>query len=141
MHNQQEDNNMEKVGNQCMTMNDGIMDMLLREAVRMMDAMESENGYLCENSVENYELIEKEARNKFPNGLSATVLKFSSGLNMHGKGECQIKESVEDDSCPRCIEPEDWNHVIQCSCIESKRNECLGRLIKKLNKANSNKAC
>ena len=60
----------------------------MREAIRIMDAIESENGYLCEKSAENYELLDKEARNVFPNGLPAATLKCSSGLNMHGKREC-----------------------------------------------------
>ena len=55
-----------------------------------MNAMESENGYLRENIFENYELIDKEARNVFPNGLSASGFKCSSGLNMRGKREYQI---------------------------------------------------
>ena len=50
-----------------------------------MDAVESENGHLREKSVENYESLEKEARNVFPNGLPASTLKCSSSLNMHGK--------------------------------------------------------
>ena len=81
---------MEKVGNQCMMVNDEIMDIPVREKVGTIDAIESENGYLCEKSVENYELLDKEARNAFPNGLSTAVLKCSSGLSMHEKRECQI---------------------------------------------------
>ena len=42
---------MEKVRNQCTTTNDEIMDRPVREAVRMMDIMENENGSLCEKSV------------------------------------------------------------------------------------------
>ena len=128
---------MEKARNQCMTVNDEIMCRPIREALRTMNAIESEHGYFCEKSVENYELLDKETRNVFPNGLSATSLKCSSGLNARGKREFQINESVEDDSCPRCVEPEDWNHAVQCGCMESKTNECLGRLRKKLEKADS----
>ena len=94
-----------------MTTNDKIMDRPVREGVRIMDAMESENGYLCENSVENYELTEKEAINVFPNRLSAVALKCSSGLITHRKREFQTNELLEDDSCPRCSQPKDWNHA------------------------------
>ena len=59
---------------------------------------------------------------------------------MHGKRERQINESVEDDSCPRCSELEDWNHMIQCGCMERKRNKCLGMLRKKLEKSDSKNA-
>ena len=76
---------MEKARNQCMMVNDEIMDIPMREKVGTIDAIESENGYLCEKSVENHKLIEKEARKVFPNGLSVAVLKCLSGLNMCGK--------------------------------------------------------
>ena len=72
-----------------MMTNDEIMDIPMREAVRMMDSMESENGCVCEKSVENYNSIEKEARNVFPNGLSAVALKCAFGLSMCGKGSAK----------------------------------------------------
>ena len=140
-NNQHEDKNVEKLRNHGTTTNDEIMDRPVREEARTMDAIESENGYSCEKSVENYELKYKEARNVFPNGLSAAVLKCSTGLNMHEKMECQINELVKDDSCPRCSELEHYNHVIQCGCVESKRNECLGKLREKLDKEESKNAC
>ena len=84
-NNQQECNNIEKVRNQCVIVNNEIMDRPVREAVRIIDAIESENGCLCEKSVDNYESLDKEAKNVFPNGLSEAALKFSSGICMHGK--------------------------------------------------------
>lgn len=114
--------------------NFNVLDMPAREAVRTMDAMESEHGYFCEKSIENYDFIGTEARNVFTNGLSAAALKCSSGLNMHGKGEHQTNESMEDNSCPRFNELEHWNHVIQRGFVKRKGNECLGRLRKKLEK-------
>ena len=54
---------MGEVGNQCMRLSDEILDRPAREVVRIMDAMENENGCLYENSVENYDFIDKEARN------------------------------------------------------------------------------
>ena len=44
---------------------------------------------------------------------------------------------MEDNSFPRWSELEDWNHVVLCGCTESKRNEYLGRLRKKIDKADS----
>ena len=62
----------------------------VREVVRTIDAMESENSYLFEKSAENFKFTDKEVRNGFPNGLSAASLKHSFGLNADGKRECQI---------------------------------------------------
>ena len=57
---------------------------------------------------------------------------------MHGERECQTNESMEDDSCPRRSKPEDWNHAIPCGCVQSNKNECLGRLRKKCERIDSN---
>ena len=59
INNQSEENNMEKVGNQCIMINDEMIDRHAREAVRTIDAMESENSYLFEKSAENHKLIDK----------------------------------------------------------------------------------
>ena len=116
-----------------MMFNDQDLDRPAREDVTTMDAMESENGCLSEKSGENYNFKDTEARNALTNGFSAAVLKYSTSLNMNTKRECQTKESMQDDSCPRCSKPGDWNHVIQFGCIERNRNE-LGRLRNKLEK-------
>ena len=76
----QEDKNKEKIGNKCMMLNDEILDRPMKEAVRKMDAMESENGCLSEKSGKKYNVEDTEARNAFANGLSAAALKCSTGL-------------------------------------------------------------
>ena len=73
----------------------------------------------------------------FANGLSAAALKCSTGSNVHEERECQMSKSMEDNSCPRCSEPEDWNHATQCGCVERRGNECLGRSRKKLERVES----
>ena len=67
-------------------MNDEMVDVPMREAVRITDAMESENSCLFEKRTENWNFIDKEARNAFPNGLSVVALKCSFVLNTHWKG-------------------------------------------------------
>ena len=126
---------MEKVRNQCIMTNDEIIDRPVRDAVRTTDTIESDNSCLHEKSIENYNFTDKEARSAFPNVLSAASLKCSFGLSTNGKSEFQINALVLDDSCPRCSEPEDWNCMLQCGCAESKRNECLIGVRKKLGKA------
>ena len=115
--------------------NDEIIERPVRESVRRIDAMESENVRLHEKSVENHNFIDKEERSVFPSGLSVASLKYSFRLNVHGKGEYQINEVVVDNYFPRCSDLEHWNHVTQCGYIESKRNKCLRRIRKKLDKA------
>ena len=97
--------------------NDKMIDRPMRESVRTIDAIESKNSGLFKKSAENQNFIDKEARNAFPNGLSAEALKCSFGLSMHEKRECQVNELAVDESYPRCSKPEDWNNVVQCSCI------------------------
>ena len=43
---------MEKVGKQCIITNDGMIDRPVRDAARIIDAMESENSFLFEKNPE-----------------------------------------------------------------------------------------
>ena len=45
INDQHEDNNMDKVGNQCMVLNDETLDRPVREEVRTMDSMESDKVF------------------------------------------------------------------------------------------------
>ena len=89
---------------------------------------------MIENHPKRHNFIEKETRNVFSNVLSATALKYSIGFNIHGKRDCKINQFVVEETCPICSEIEDWNHVIKCSCVESKRNEYLSKIRRKLEK-------
>ena len=50
---QSEENNVEKFGNQCTMTNEEMIDRPVREVVRTIDAMESENSCLFEKIAEN----------------------------------------------------------------------------------------
>ena len=103
-----------KVGKQHTIINNEMIDRPVREEVWIIDSMESENSCLFERNGENHNFSCKEARNVFANGLSAAALKWSTGLSMHGKREWPVNQLMVDDSCPRCSDPEHWNHVMQC---------------------------
>ena len=90
----------------------------MREALRTIDAIKIENNYLLEKFPEYYDLIGKEARNAFSNGLTAAELKYSLGFNMHGTRDFTINEHSVDVFCPRCSESEESNHAVKCRCIE-----------------------
>ena len=47
----------------------------VREAVRMIDAIESENDYFLDKCPEHYDIIDRKARKLFSNGLSSSALK------------------------------------------------------------------
>ena len=51
----------------CIRTNDGMIDLPLREEVRIIDVTESENDHLFENNPVHCNLIDKEARNVFSN--------------------------------------------------------------------------
>lgn len=53
---------------------------------------------------------------------------------MNGTRDCAINEHVVDFSCPRFSETKDWNHIVKCRCTEEKRNACLSKLRRKLEK-------
>ena len=62
-------------GKHCIRPNDGMIDRPVREAVRTIDAIESEDNYFFERHPEYCNLIYKEARNVFSNRFSAAALK------------------------------------------------------------------
>ena len=68
------ESNMVKFGKCCISTNDGVIDRPVREAMRTINEIESEKNYLLEKILEHYDLIDKEARNAFSNGLIAAVL-------------------------------------------------------------------
>ena len=51
------------------------MERLAREAVKIIDAMDSENEYLFDKHHQQYDLIDSEPRNVFSRGLIAASLK------------------------------------------------------------------
>ena len=83
------------------------MDRPVREALGIIDAIDSKNQCLFEKHPQHYNVIDREARNAFPQGFTATALKWASGFNMYGTRHCVINKKVIDSSCPRHMETED----------------------------------
>ena len=79
-----------RFGNVYVVVNDRVMDRLVREAVRTIDAMHSEQNYLFDKNPQHHYLIESEARNVFSQGHAAAALKCASGFNMNGMMDCAI---------------------------------------------------
>ena len=87
---------MVKLDKCCISTKDGAIGRSVREEVRIIDAIKSENNYLLEKFPEHYNLIDKEARNVFSKRLTAAALKCSLVFNMHGTMHCAINEHVVD---------------------------------------------
>ena len=73
-----------KVGKWNIRVNDRVMDMLLRKAVGIIDAMSSENHYLFDKNLQYDGLIDSESRNLFLQILTAVALKCALRFNMNG---------------------------------------------------------
>ena len=56
-------------------MNNIVMYRLVRETVRIIDAIDRENQYLFEKHPQHHNLIDSKARKAFPKGLIAAALK------------------------------------------------------------------
>ena len=124
----------------CIRKNVGMAGRPAREVVWATDAMESENNCLLEKDPEIRNIIGKEAMNVFSNGFLAIVLKWSLRLNVRRARDFQINQHVVGAPCARDSEPEDWNHVIKRSCVETNRNEHLSKTRRKLEKGDETNA-
>ena len=76
--------------------NNRAIDRLVRMAVRIIDAMDSETQCLFDKHPQNHDLIDSEVRNVFSRSLIAALLKCTLGLNMHGARCCSINKNVID---------------------------------------------
>ena len=85
---------MVRFGKCCINTNDGVIDRPMREAVRIIDTIETENNYFLEKCPEHHDLTDKEATNVFSNGLKAATLKCSLAFNIFGTRDCAINDHV-----------------------------------------------
>ena len=92
--NRTEERNMVKFGKCKYRINERLMDRLVRETVRIIDAMDSEKQCSFDKHPQHHDLINNNARNVFSQGLTAVALKRASGFNMHGKRNRAINKNL-----------------------------------------------
>ena len=73
-----------------------VMERLIIEAIRTIDATTNELNYVIEKYPQHYEMIDLEARNSFPNGLLTWEIKHTAAFNMQRNIEYLPNESKED---------------------------------------------
>lgn len=89
-----EEINMVEFGKCNISVNDRLMDRLVRESVIIIDAMDSEHHYLFDKHLQHHDLIDSEARNSFSQTLTVASLKCESGFNMYVTRDYDINKIV-----------------------------------------------
>ena len=93
--------NVSHFGKLPMSINDSVIEMPVREAVRTCDKIASEINHLIDKCLQNYSLIDVEARIVFSKIVTTVELKFSAGFNMYVTRGCSINKNKFDSSYPR----------------------------------------
>ena len=73
--------------------------------------------------------VDLEARGGVSCNVTKSQIKCMCGFNPCGLRD-KIINKHKSDQCPRCIEKEDWDHVIKCAATKSMRDEFRKNLIK-----------
>ena len=77
------ESNMVTFGKWSIIVNDRVMDRPNREAIRIIDEIESENQCLFDKWPQHHTIIDREDRSLFSYELKAASLKCALGFNMH----------------------------------------------------------
>ena len=123
-----EHSNLGTFVNCAISMNNEVMESTIREAIRIIDDTNNKLNFVIAKCPQHCEMIDLEAKKSFPNDLSASAMKCMAGFNMNGTRCCLMNENKEDASCPRHSKTEDWDHLMQCECLNEMKEERLNRL-------------
>jgi len=113
--------------------NDGVINRSIKEAVRIIDAKEREYNYAKEKLGYKVSFVDVWAREAFRSkAVTTSMIKCASGFNHYGLRNELINNKMIGSECPRCSEPETWDHVILCHCTKGLRKQFIVDLLKEL---------
>jgi len=120
-------------GSYCIKQDGKIQSRAIQEMIRIIDAKEKEDEYAQKKYQHKYDFIDMDARNAFKAGeVSTSILKFTHGYNHYGVRNAMVNSNMIEETCPRCEEPETWDHVIKCSSTIYMRRKFIRELVVEL---------
>ena len=75
---------------------------LIKEVVRIINAIENEEEYVIKKYGHKKEFIDKGARNTFKIGkVTISIIKYAHRFNYYGLREAMINNNIVEATCPR----------------------------------------
>jgi len=112
---------------------DKILDRPISKTIRIIDAQHCKYHYAeSKFGKDKIKLIDLEARECFGVGTSVGMIKSLARYNHHGGWHAKVNKIEIDDDYPRCINPENYEHILLCHQNEELRVEFLFLLKEKV---------
>ena len=130
--------NIKFLGSFAITQDGVVINRSIKEAIRIIDARKSEIECAKEKFGLKANFIDINAREAFKTkSVPASMLKCASGHNHYGVRNQMINNNMVGSECPRCSEPETWDHVITCHHTKKYRKKFVEDLLAELIKEKS----
>ena len=130
--------NIKFIGSFAITQKGVIVSRSIKEAIRIIDAKKSEMNYAKDRFGAKIEFVDVNAREAFKTkSISTSMLKCASGYNHYGVRHQMINNNMVGSECPRCSDPETWDHVITCHFTKQYRKKFIEDLLAELLKKRS----
>lgn len=105
----------------------------VKEAIRIADADESFREHINKKHKHRADFIDAKTRGIFSNKkATASIIKYSHVYNNCGTRDAVINKNLKGSECPRCSEPETWEHVVQCKETKNYRKDFVKELAIKM---------
>jgi len=105
----------------------------IKEAIRIADGKRHEEVYRRRKFPHSHDMIDGEARVCIPiSRITPSLIKCVHGFNHYGTRSVAINDNEFDESCPRCSETENWEHVVRCVKTVEFRKDFITDMAKEL---------
>lgn len=111
---------------------------VVKEVVRIIDARNEVVNHVLDKFKHHGNLVNIDARTGYNGGVTKAQIKGACGYNPHGIRENMINEG-KSDRFPRCLNTEDWTHVITYSAAKKFRKTFTREIKEKLNNVKNEK--
>ena len=115
-----------------MFQNGQFVDRAVGEMIRIIDTWNQEIKYIKSIFKEKTGLINAKARAVFGMGSTTGMIKYMGGYNYYSTRNRIINSNSIMNQCSRCINIENWKHVILCIVNEERNTDFIFQLKEKM---------